>query len=330
MVNENNNGNSVNAEKNGNEDKIEVKIAEIKKVAEGTNTYSFERIDGGKLQNADAGSHIDLFLANGMIRQYSLTKAGDELSNYTVAIKRDRESRGGSVFIHDNFKVGETLKISNPRNNFPLNENADETVLIAGGIGITPIMAMIRRLEALGKSWKLYYANRTKSEAAFYDELSEFSQVKFHFDDESNGVLNIASIISSESDKASFYCCGPLPMLENFEENTKHLSPEQVNVEYFTAKEEVATEGEYTVELSQSGQIFSIEKGKTILQTLLDNGIEVDYGCEAGVCGTCETRLISGIPDHRDEVLTDAQKESNSLIMICCSGAKSEKLVLDI
>jgi ferredoxin-NADP reductase len=309
---------------------IEVRLTAIWYAAEGTNLYEFQRVDGGVLPSAEAGSHISLHLPNGVVRQYSLTRAENNPTGYVVGIKRDRNSRGGSVYIHDKLKVGEIIKIEPPRNNFPLNESAEESVFIAGGIGITPIFSMINRLQSLGKKWMLYFACQTKAEAAFYQELSCFSNVKFHFDDKQGGVLDLASIIAGSNRNAHFYCCGPVPMLDNFESLTKDFPPEQIHIEYFAPRQAAATEGGFLVELAKSGKTFEIQQGESILQVLLKNGVYVSYSCEIGICGTCETKVISGTPDHRDEILSPAEKESNKTMMICCSGAKSNKLVLDV
>jgi len=310
---------------------VNLRLTAIRYEAKDTHSYEFRRTDGGALPGVEPGAHIDLHLGNGMMRQYSLTTVEGADKAYIVGIKRDRASRGGSIWIHDNLKVGQTVKIGGPRNNFPLNENAPHTVLVAGGIGITPIRCMAQRLMARGKSWSMFYSCREREEAAFLDELSVRREVTLHFDAEANGkFLDMKAIVAGAPAGSHFYCCGPLPMLAAFEDATKDLPREQVHVEYFTAKESAATEGGYTVVLQKSGKEYAVPEGKTILQVLREAGIDITYSCEEGVCGACETVVVSGTPDHRDNILTDAERTASKTMMICCSGSKSERLVLDI
>jgi ferredoxin-NADP reductase len=315
----------------GATDLINVRLTAIRFAAKDTSLFEFRRVDGKPLPSAEAGAHIDLHLPNGLMRQYSLVEAAEHPAYYIVGIKRDPKSRGGSSHIHDDLRVGTTLQISAPRNNFPLNENAEHTVLIAGGIGITPIWCMLNRLEALGRSWSLYYSCRARSEAAFLDELHSKNGTQFHFDEESPGkFIDLSAIVSNAPKNAHFYCCGPLPMLAAYEAATASLPREQMHIEYFTSKHGVAKEGGFTIELASSGKTFEVPAGKTILQVLRDAGFVVPSSCEQGVCGACETRIISGEADHRDAILTESERAANITMMICCSGAKSERLVLDL
>lgn len=309
---------------------VEMRLHSIRYAAQDTHLYEFRRPDGAVLPKAEPGAHIDLHLPNGMMRQYSLCTADGDPRAYVVGVKRDRASRGGSRYIHEYLQVGEILKIGGPRNNFPLKEDAGHSVLIAGGIGVTPIWCMAQRLVKLGRSFELHYACRTRSEAAFLEELAALPQAKLHFDDEAGGFLDLAPIVVNAPAGAHFYCCGPLPMLAGYEAAAKALPAEQVHVEYFSAKEEAATGGGYVVELRRSGREFPIPEGRTILQVLRDAGVDVPYSCEEGVCGACETQVISGEVDHRDNILTEKERLESKTIMVCCSGAKSARLVLDL
>lgn len=310
---------------------IDVRLADIRFAARDTNLYEFRHVDGQKLPAYEPGAHIDLVLPNGLIRQYSLIVPDAEPESYTVGIKRDPASRGGSRYIHDQLHVGKTLKISAPRNNFPLREDAEHVMLIAGGIGITPIWCMVQRLEKLGRSWTLYYSCRSRADTAFLEPLQKMPSANFHFDDENEGkFLDIAKIVAEAPKDAHLYCCGPTPMLKAFEAATADRPPDQIHVEYFTAKAEPAKKGGFTVELARSGEEHFIPEGKTILQVLLDAGIDVDYSCELGICGACETRVISGIPEHRDAILSEEEQAENKRVMICCAGCKSDRLVLDL
>ena len=234
--------------------------------------------------------------------------------------------------MHDDLRVGKTLKISAPRNNFALVESAKHVVLFAGGIGITPIWCMVQRLEQLGRPWTLYYAARSRSDMAFLQSLEAMAPARFHFDDEAAGkFLDVTSIIAETPKDTHLYCCGPTPMLKAFEAATTDWPREQIHVEYFTPKQEVDKKaGGFVVELARSGQEFVIPEGKSILQVLLDAGVDVDYSCELGICGACEQRVISGTPEHRDAILTEEEQASNTKVMICCAGCKSDRLVLDL
>jgi ferredoxin-NADP reductase len=303
----------------------------IRMAARDTNLYSFARADKGPLPPGEPGAHIGVIMPNGIERQYSLVHAGQQLTEYTVGVKRDANSRGGSIFMHDQLRVGSTLNILPPRNNFPLKEDAEHVVLLAGGIGITPIYCMIQRLIEKGRSWELYYSCRSRLDTAFLDELSRHAQAHFHFDDEEGGrFLNVAGIVEKLPNNAHLYCCGPAPMLAAFEAATAHWAPEQVHVEYFTPKFAAAQEGGFVVELARSKRELTVPPGKSILQCVREAGIQVPHSCEEGVCGACETRVISGQPDHRDTILTEQERKESATMMICCSGSKSPRLVLDI
>jgi tetrachlorobenzoquinone reductase len=318
------------------ESMMQLRVKRISYEAESINSYEFVAPAGGDLFPFTAGSHIDLHLSNGMIRSYSLVNDQSEQNRYVVAVNRDAASRGGSRFIHETVRVGDIITISHPRNNFVLHENAGHSVLIAGGIGITPLLAMIRRLEALGQSWELFYAVRTRFTAAFLDELNALrpdvhSNLHVNFDQEpSRRTFDLSFIVKSAPADAHLYCCGPTPMLGAFEAATTDRPADHVHVEYFKAKEKPAVEGGFEVRLARSNRTITVEAGRTILDTLLDAGIAANYACTEGVCGTCETRVIEGIPHHRDLFLSKEEQATNKTIMICCSGAKSPTLVLDL
>ena len=310
---------------------IDMRLTAIRHEAHETHSFEFTPVDGRTLAAVEPGAHIDIHLPNGMMRQYSLVTAEGERKSYVVGIKKDRTSRGGSKYIHENLHVGQILKIGGPRNNFPLDDNASHSVLIAGGIGITPIWCMAQRLIATGAAWTMYYSCRERSEAAFLDVLEGRPEVTVHIDAEMDGkFLDLKAIIATAPHSAHFYCCGPTPMLKAYEAATANVPQGHMHVEYFTAAEEAATEGGYSVVLQRSGREFAIPEGKSILQVLREAGLDVTYSCEEGVCGACETAVVSGTPDHRDNILTDREREESKTMMICCSGSKSAKLVLDM
>jgi tetrachlorobenzoquinone reductase len=311
---------------------VEVRIKRISFEAETVNSYELVAPGGGDLAPFTAGSHIDLHLSNGMIRSYSLVNDQSERHRYVIAVNKDAASRGGSSLVHRKLRVGDIVTISHPKNNFALQETAAHSVLIAGGIGITPLLSMIRRLEALGRSWELFYAARTRANAAFLDELNILGPtVHLNFDQEPPAkMLDLPAIVRSAPHEAHLYCCGPVSMLEAFEAAAIDRPADHVHVEYFKAREQPSTEGGFEVRLARSGRTIVVPSGKTILDAVLDAGIAVNYACTEGVCGTCETRVIDGVPDHRDLFLSHEEQAANKSMMICCSGAKSPTLVLDL
>jgi vanillate O-demethylase ferredoxin subunit len=300
--------------------------------APGIVSYDLRPPEPGELPPFSAGAHIDLTLGNGLIRSYSLVNPQGERHRYVIAVQKDRASRGGSKWVHENLRPGDLVTAGGPRNNFALNEGADSSLLIAGGIGITPILCMIERLSFLKKRWELIYCARKRAETAFVERLSSYGErVRFNFDEEPGGaMLDIAQAVRAAPSNAHLYCCGPLPMLAAFEAATVELPRERVHVEYFSAKEPPAVQGGFTVVLAKSGREFVVAPGKTILDTLLDAGLDVAYSCMEGVCGTCETKVLEGTPEHRDLILTEAERAAGKVMMICCSGSKSERLVLDL
>ena len=313
---------------------IDVTLTAITVVARDTNLYTFARPGGGALPAYKPGAHIDIHIPNGLVRQFSLLNPTDNPESYVVGIKRDAQSRGGSRYIFDEMGVGHAVKISAPRNNFPLVESAEHVVLVAGGIGITPIWCMAQQLAAQNRSWKLYYSCRSRADMAFLDTMAKFAPgaTHLHFDDEADGkFLDLAAVFATAPQNAHFYCCGPNPMLKAFEAAASRPRS-NVHVEYFTPKEEAAagTLGGFWVELARSGEEFFIPEGRKILEVLYEAGIDVDYSCELGICGECVTRGISGVPEHHDSVLSEEEQASNEKVMICCCGCKSERLVLDM
>jgi len=320
------------------QDTIEVLVKSVSHEATGINAWELRRPDGGELPPFTAGSHISLHLGNGMVRSYSLCNSQSERNRYVVAVNRDMASRGGSRFVHESLRAGDAIRVSLPRNNFPLVEDASHVVFIAGGIGITPLYSMIQRLETLGRSWELHYSARVREMCAFLEPLRALEErvsgrVHLNFDREPGGTMtDLGAVIASAPVSAHLYCCGPNAMLTAFEEAAAALGrpPAQVHVEYFTAHEEAATSGGFKVVLARRNQSIEVQAGQTILDTLLDHQIDVPFSCRQGVCGACETRVLKGIPDHRDSLLSPDEKAANNTMMICCSGSKSAELVLDI
>ena len=234
----------------------------------------------------------------------------------------------------ETLRVGDTLRVTAPRNNFPLAEHAPLSVFVAGGIGITPILGMIGRLEELGRTWRLHYAVRDRAHAAFLDRLLAYEaaapgRVHLHVDSEAGRLLDVSGIVKGEARGTELYCCGPAPMIDAFVAAAADRDPDRIHIERFTGTGEKPT-GTFTVVLARSKREFVIPAGETIMEVLMQAGIRVAHSCREGVCGTCETRVIEGVPDHKDNVLSARERASNKLIMICCSGAKTDRLVLDL
>ncbi len=286
--------------------------------------------DGGALPAPSPGAHVDLALPGGLSRSYSLVNGPGDDRRYLLGVNRDAASRGGSAHVCDSLRVGDMLAVSAPVNTFPLAE-ADHSVFFAGGIGITPILSMVRALSARRARWTLHYAVRERALAAYLPELQALPGGELHLHDDrvAGGVIDIASRVQAAPDGAHLYCCGPTPMIDAFTAATAGLPPERVHVEHFTNTFEAGATA-FTVVLKRKGVELQIPAGRTILSVLMENGIRVAHSCQEGVCGSCETRLLEGIPDHKDKVLSDRERASGKLIMICCSGAKSDRLVLDI
>jgi ferredoxin-NADP reductase len=290
--------------------------------------------DGAPLPAFTAGAHINLKLPGDLSRSYSLTNGPETLDRYVIAVNRDAASRGGSAYIAERLKVGDVLAADPPHNTFPLVEDAELSAFFAGGIGVTPILAMIRRLEALGRPWKLFYAARNRASAAFLDEFERLEakspgRVLLHFDDEAGRVMPLLKLASDVPKIAHVYCCGPAKMIEVFKASAGWRPEDNVHIEHFTGTNARPTTA-FDVVLKRRGRQFHVPAGETIMQVLMDNGISLAHSCREGVCGTCETVVLEGVPDHKDNVLSPRERASGKVIMICCSGAKSEKLVLDL
>lgn len=309
---------------------LRARLTAIRYAAEGIHLYEFARVDGAALPAFTAGAHVDLHLPNGLVRQYSLCNPQQETHRYVVGIKRDPASRGGSTYVHDQLKVGTVLQLSAPRNHFALHEEARHSVLIAGGIGVTPIACMVQRLRALGASFELHYSVRRREEAAFLQELAG-PELHLHVDAEhGNQPLPLAQMIGRAPQDAHLYCCGPGPMLDAFEAACAGRPADHVHLERFAAAAPIVAEGGFTVQLARAGRSVFVAKGCTILDTLRQEGVPVAASCEQGICGSCETRVLSGRPDHRDSLLSEQEKQANNVMMVCCSGSKDPVLVLDL
>ncbi|WP_028223128.1 PDR/VanB family oxidoreductase [Paraburkholderia oxyphila] len=317
---------------------FEVEVRGIRIEAETVRSFELWPVSG-ELPAFTAGAHIGVQVSPGVIRQYSLTNAL-ERHRYVIAVHRDAGGAGGSMYMHDSVTLGSRLTVTAPLNHFPLNEAAAHSVLVAGGIGVTPLLSMVRRLCELGLSWDFYYCARVPARAAFLRELEELATASYPkgrlhcvFDGEPGATsLNLDDVLAGHRSDSDFYCCGPVPLMDAFSATFAGLPPERVHVEYFKAPA-AATVGEgaaFTVRLSRQGKTFVVPPNRSILDVLKENGVPMLSSCQQGICGTCETRVVEGVPDHRDHVLTPEERASNQTMMICVSRCKGEALTLDI
>ena len=291
-------------------------------------------LDGNPLPNFSAGAHIDVHVGDEYIRQYSLCNDSRVTNSYRIGVLNDPNSRGGSVRIHQEFIAQKNIKISSPRNHFPLNMNVEKSILVGGGIGITPMMAMAYELRQANKTFELHYCTRTAGAGAFEEELvAEFGdRVVFHYDDQDKSQFFSPQVTFAPFDCSShIYVCGPTGFMNWVIGQAKEAGYpcEQVHFEYFSA--DVDTTGDsFEVYCAQSDIKVTVQSDDTIAKALRKAGVKITMSCEEGVCGTCITDVIEGDPDHRDHFLTDEEKADNDQIALCCSRAKTKKLVIDI
>ncbi len=318
------------------EGEIEVRVSRKIQEAEGIVSFYLTSCDGSALPSFSAGAHIDVHTPAGPVRQYSLCNSADERDHYQVAILRDSASRGGSISMHEDVQVGTVLRVSKPRNHFPLIELQGVPLLLAGGIGITPILCMAERLSASNAAFDLHYFARSKAKMAFRERIqsSAFaSLVNLHLDDESDTQTDLRALLQAPDPGRSLYVCGPVGFLDSVRSIAADYGwpRDHIHFEYFGAPPVKAGPlSSFTVTLASSGQVLEIPEDKSVADVLIDHGINVPLSCEQGVCGTCVTRIIAGTPDHRDMYFSDEEHHANNQFTPCCSRAISRNLLLDI
>lgn len=317
---------------------FQVRVVQIRYEATDTLSYFLRPLDGSALPPVEPGAHVDVHLTGALMRSYSLSNGVGDDGSYRLTVARDAKSKGGSTFMHDALRVGQTIEISAPRNHFALDEAAPFSLFFAGGIGVTPFVPMARRLNALGRPWRVHYSVRTPDRAALLGELEALAgrgegELLPNYDEVPGGrMLDLRALIDGAPSGAHLYCCGPIGMLDAFRKTAEAagVPGERVHFEYFSSNVESATEGGFTVVMAKSGKEVVVPAGQTILHAVNAAGANVPFSCEEGVCGACETKVIEGVPDHRDMILTDRERSENKTIMVCCSGAQSARLVLDL
>ncbi len=323
---------------------IELKVTAIKELTPSIKMFEFVRADGGDLPAFEAGCHVDIQTGNGLLRSYSLANDPTESNRYITAVLKELDGGGGSKWMHEEVVVGDVIQSTGPIQNFALVESAPLSILLGGGIGITPLMAMGYRLKAQGLPCHLHYCTKAPEDTAFLEEVKAIfgDDLTFYHDggDPSKGI-KLGEVFKTPPEGAHVYFCGPAGLINAAREATAHWPEGTVHFELFTSartEEDTAeiaaragSDEEFEIELAQSGQSFTVPADKSILDVLIDNGFGVPYACEEGWCGACVTDLISGKADHRDEVLSDAEKAANEKIQVCISRAlPGEKLVLDL
>lgn len=296
------------------------------------------RPDEGLLPSFDAGAHIELTLPSGLIRQYSLCRLQADERYYEIAVLKDPASRGGSEEVHQ-LTIGEHLSISEPKNHFPLVSSTRKALLIAGGIGVTPLLPMAQTLSRYGTPFEFHYCSKSPRHAAFSSALESgrfADKMHFHYSlVPSSGRMDIRAVLADKVSDTELYVCGPAGFITFVLEEAKTLgwSESRLHREFFSAPVDESadlTNSAFTVKISSTGDEFVVAEDQTISQVLEDNGVFLPVSCEEGVCGTCMTDVLDGIPDHRDVFLTDKEHQEGKLIMACCSRAKTKTLTLDL
>lgn len=316
---------------------LAVRISQIRQEAEDILSFEFVRPNEGELPAFSAGSHIHVYVAEGLSRQYSLCNDPSETHRYVIGVLKEENGRGGSKAMHE-LEEGQEIYISRPENHFQLaDRGANFHLLLAGGIGVTPMMAMIEELERRGASYLMHYCTRSPEKTAFMERLEpriEQGTVILHHDlgDPEKG-LDIAATLAEYEVGTHLYACGPPGFMQAVNSSVGTWPPHVVHQEYFTSREMTEEEKAwdakpFKVSISRTGQVFDIPAGQSIVAVLREHGFNIQTDCEEGYCGTCLTRYVEGEPVHRDTVLDDSDRED--YVMICCARSRSKRLVLDL
>ncbi len=315
---------------------LTVRVVKKQAEAEGIASFELARVDGAALPPFSAGSHIDVHLPGGLTRQYSLCNASHESHRYRIAVLRDPASRGGSVDMHDSVHEGDVITISTPRNHFALHP-AQHSVLLAGGIGVTPLLCMADRLARTGANFELHYSTRSAERTAFASEIAASPmapRVHFHFDAGApEQKLDLAAVLAAPGPEKRLYVCGPAGYIDHVVSTAKAMgwAQDHVHLEYFGAPaQDTSGDQRFDVRIASTGKVYTIAPDVSVVEALRSEGIDILTSCEQGVCGTCLTRVLEGEVDHRDMYLTDEEKAANEQFMPCCSRARSKLLVLDL
>ena len=312
-------------------DEATLVVAARTDAADGVLSLTLRRPDGGPLPSWTPGAHIDLLLDGGVIRQYSLCGSPAERDAWKIAVLREPQSRGGSAHVHDRLSEGAAVRVRGPRNNFPLRPAARH-LFIAGGIGITPLLPMVEAAEAQGADWRLLYGGRTRTSMAFLDRLARYGERVLVRPQDEFGLLDLSAFLGAPEEGTLVHACGPEPLLRAVRDQCAAWPPGTLGVERFAPAEPAAPRPAeaFHVVLARAGLTLTVPPDRSVLQVVTEAGVQVDFSCQEGTCGTCETDVLDGTPDHRDSLLSEDERASGDTMLICVSRSCGPRLVLDL
>jgi ferredoxin-NADP reductase len=309
----------------------DVRVERKEEVADGVVTLTLRQVADSPMPPWSPGAHVDLILDGAPTRQYSLCGDPADHHLWRLGILRDADGGGGSRFVHDRLRAGDTVRVRGPRNNFELADSP-RYQFIAGGIGITPLLPMIASVTASEADWTLLYGGRQRASMAFLPELARYGDRVTEAPQDETGLLDLDSVLGTPRPDTLVYCCGPEPLLAAVEERCRAWPPRSLHVERFSARPLTAPvrAEAFDVELARSELRLTVPPDRSILDVVEEAGIGVLSSCAEGTCGTCETGVLSGLPDHRDSVLTEEERAAGDCMMICVSRSCTARLVLDL
>lgn len=309
----------------------EVVVRQLRWEANGVVSLELGSLTGESLPRWDPGSHLDLVLPTGIERQYSLCGPFGDQSSYRVGIRRERASRGGSEYVHAFLRPGQKVLIKGPRNNFAFHRS-NSYLFIAGGIGITPILSMIRQAESWGADWQLHYGGHTEASMPFQVELQKHDDRVRYYPADKVGRIPVPEVLAEAQSGVNVYACGPESLISDLQEATADWPAETVHVERFKSRARLssAEDTPFEVVCAASDKTVQVPAERSVIAALDDAGIPTSSSCRSGICGSCETRVIDGVPDHRDEILCEADRAGGDRMFICVSRAQTPQLVLDL
>ena len=316
----------------GTESELDLVVAKRVEAADGVVVLTLVDPTSRELPAWTPGAHVDLVLAPGLVRQYSLCGDPADRSAYRVGVLRERDGRGGSAHVHDSLVAGSPVHVRGPRNHFPLVASP-RYLFLAGGIGVTPIVAMVASADAVGAEWQLVYGGRTRASMAFREQLqARYGDRVVVAPQDETGLLDLDGLLAQPAEGTVVYCCGPEPLLLAVEQRCQGWPPGSLHVERFSPKEqaEPVLHSSFEVELSLTGKTVVVEPDQSILAAVEAAGVQVLSSCQEGTCGTCETPVLAGEVDHRDSLLTPEEQAANDTMMICVSRAACPRLVLEL
>ena len=315
---------------------LQLRLSAKRAAAQDVVELTLEPASGGALPAVEAGAHVELHLPGGLVRPYSLCNAPGETHRYVLGVLREPASRGGSAAVHEALQVGQVLTASAPKNNFALRPSPAHKLLLAGGIGITPILSMARQLAARGQPFALHYAGRTRARMAFLPALADTpltAHTHLHVGDE-NGAIDMQAVLSAQPEDSELYVCGPAGFIEAALAAARRLgwAEDRLHRELFAAtpRGSVTEDQPFDIEVQGSGQVIHVPAGCSAAQALQAAGVALLTSCEQGVCGTCLTRVVAGEPDHRDQYLTPQEQAAMDQFLPCCSRSRTPRLVIQL